>query len=311
MAEGSMVYFAAKNESELILVDFSRPEQPVWVGTATLPDVAITDAGLSQDYVTLLKRTNVYLFANRARLEGRVTDQNSLPIEGVSLALSNGETMLTGADGLYSFPDLHFGSYTVTPTLGNYVFTPPFAVLENFASGWQSFVMLAPQVSTTFEPGITTTLTYTDTQGLPTSFTFPAGLVSATTTATVTPTLAYPFFGMDFAGHAFELALQPGVETAQVMTFTAPVSVAIQYSLADTAVITDSLLLALYRQEGDAWVKSQDTCSVNPTPVPVEAGVFQAAICQTGRYALFGPTYGIALPLVFSGSDAVNEFPPP
>jgi len=79
----------------------------------------------------------------------------------------------------------------------------------------------------------------------------------------------------------------------------------------DVAVIPDAMLLALYRQEGDAWVKSQDTCSVNPIPVPVEAGLFHAAICQDGRYALFGPTRSIALPLVSYGSDAPSEFPPP
>ena len=46
------------------------------------------------------------------------------------------------------------------------------------------------------------------------------------------------------------------------MTFPVPVSVTIHYSPMDTAVITDTLLLALYRQEGDVWVKNEDTCSV-------------------------------------------------
>ena len=125
-------------------------------------------------YVTILSRTDVYLFANRARLEGQVTDHNLLPIEGVTLALSNGATDLTGPDGLYAFQDLVIGSYAITPTLDGYVFVPPFAVKEDFVSSWQSFILLAPPVSTTLEPGITTTLTYTDVQGLPTSFIFPS-----------------------------------------------------------------------------------------------------------------------------------------
>jgi hypothetical protein len=298
-------------QSDVKLIDYSQPARPRWLVSAAVPGVSFLQAAVTDDYVIAISEYGAYFFSNRSRLEGRVTDHNILPIEGVNLTLDTGATTLSDNNGLYAFPDLVIGSYTITPTLDGYVFAPPFAVKEAIISSQQSFVILAPPVSTALEPGMPTTLTYTDTQGLPTSFTFPAGLVSATTTATITPTLAEPFFGMDFAGHAFELALQPGVETAQVMTFTAPVSVAIQYSLADTAVITDSLLLALYRQEGDAWVKSQDTCSVNPTPVPVEAGVFQAAICQAGRYALFGPTYGIALPLVFYGSDAASELPPP
>ena len=226
-----------------------------------------------------------------------------LPIEGVTLALSNGATDLTGPDGLYAFQDLVIGSYAITPTLDGYVFAPPFAFKEDFVSSWQSFVLLAPPVSTTLEPGITTTLTYTDVQGLPTSFIFPSGLVSVTSTATVTPTLANSFFGMDFAGHAFDLSLQKAGSPTESMTFPVPVSVTIHYSPMDTAVITDTLLLALYRQEGDVWVRSEDSCSVNPMPVPVEPGVFHAAICQAGRYALFGPTHAIALPEVIYGSD--------
>jgi len=322
MVEGSMVYFANRNESELILVDFSQPEQPVWVGTATLPDAAITGASLTQDYVTVLSRevgeyvsdsfgNEVYIFDKRIHLEGRVIDHNGIPIEGVTLALSNGETLLTGQDGLYAFTDLVLGSYAVTPTLGEYVFTPPFAVLEGFISGWQNFVMLAPPVSTALEPGITTTLTYTDVQGLPTSFVFPAGLVSATATATVTPTLASPFFGMDFAGHAFDLSVRETGSPTEMLTFTLPVSVTIQYSPMDVAAIIDSMPLALYRRDGDAWVKIETACLENPVPVPVEPWVFRATLCQSGRYALFGPTHGIALPYVSFGSHTGGSPPPP
>jgi len=311
MAEETLAYYAEWNGNDLKLIDFSQPAQPRWVGSASLPGVSIEDAALTHDYLIALSDDDAYFFANRIHLEGRVTDHNIVPIEGVTLALSNGAASVTGPDGLYAFPDLVFSSYTVTPTLGEYVFAPPFAVLEGFVQGWQNFVMLVPPVSATLEPGITTTLTYTDTQGLPTSFVFPAGLVSTTTTATVTPTLASPFFGMDFAGHAFDLSLQEAGSATEILTFTLPVSVTIQYSPMDTATIYDAGLLALYRQEGDAWVKIETACLENPVPVPVEPWVFRASLCQSGRYALFGPTHGIALPYVSFGSHAGGSPPPP
>ena len=175
---------------------------------------------------------------------------------------------------------------------------------------YRGFVILPAPVSIDLQPGITTTLTYTDVQGLPTSFTIPAGLVDAPATAVVTPTLEEGFFGMDFAGHAFELALQAGGTSIYSTTFPVPVGVTIQYSPLDTAVISDTMMLALYRQDGAAWVKTEDTCSASPTPVPIEPGIFRATICQSGRYALFGPTHAIALPQVSYGSDTSEVIPP-
>ncbi len=72
----------------------------------------------------------------------------------------------------------------------------------------------------------------------------------------MTPTLEEGFFGMDFAGHAFELALQAGGTSIYSTTFPVPVGVTIQYSPLDTAVISDTMMLALYRQDGAAWVKT-------------------------------------------------------
>ncbi len=244
-------------------------------------------------------------------LEGQVTDHNIQPFPRVSLALSNGDTTLSDAEGNYTFPDLEFGSYAITPTLAGYAFSPPNRQVSlPQTNAFQRFVILPAPVSAELQPGITTTLTYTDVQGLPTRFTFPAGLVDAPATAVVTPTLEEGFFGMAFAGHAFELELLAGGEPVFSTTLTAPVSIAIQYSPLDTAVITDTLMLALYRQDGAAWVKAEDTCSASPTPVPIEPGIFRTTVCQSGRYALFGPTHAIALPQVSYGSDTSEGIPP-
>lgn len=169
--------------------------------------------------------------------------------------------------------------------------------------------MLAAAVSTTLDVGITTTLTYTDVQGLPTRFIFPPGLVPITGTATVIPTLADGFFGMDFAGHAFDLAVHAGVTETRSLVYPIPITVTIQYSELDASVITDTARLALYRLEQMAWVGADTGCPVVATPPILEPGVFQTAICQDGRYALFGPTHGIALPQVYYGSDS-GDVPP-
>jgi len=59
-----------------------------------------------------------------------------------------------------------------------------------------------------------------------------------------------------------------------------------------------------------ALTDADGVCEVNPSRTANAVGVFQANICQDGRYALFGPTHAIGLPVVIYGSD-VRYFPPP
>jgi hypothetical protein len=312
--EGTLVYFGTWwvdwEHKAVILVDFGRPEQPSWIGTAPLPPDWFDYASLSDDYLIAIDETDVYIFAKRGSLDGRVTDHNILPIEGVTLSLNTGAATRSDTDGLFAFPDLEFGSYTITPTLSGYSFMPSWATKDVFVSGWQSFVMLASPVSITLEPAITTTLTYTDVQGLPTTFTFLPGLVSTTTTAHITPTLVDTYYGLDFAGHAFDLALQAGGTSIYSTTFPVPVSAAIRYSPQDTAVISDTPSLALYYLEEGVWVVADGGCDPAGTPPAQEAGIYRGVICQQGTYALFGDTYAIALPQVSYGSQS-SAVPPP
>jgi hypothetical protein len=299
MVEDSIVYFADSilTGADLQLVDFSEPAHPGYVaGSAGTP---VEDVSLTQDYIVAdAYWDNIVIFAKRVHLEGRVTDHNYQRFPGVSLALSNSEAALSDAEGNYAFPNLEFGSYAITPTLAGYAFSPPNRQVS-LPHDWQgqNFVILPSPVSIELQPGISTTLVYTDVQGLPTSFTFPAGLVDATATAVVTPTLAEGFFGMRFAGHAFELAIQG--ETLDI--YSQPVTVTIQYSALDTAVISDTTRLALYRWGEGGWVEAGASCPSQPIPVTPEPGVFQAAICQDGRYALLGPTRSVAIPVLPEG----------
>jgi len=62
-------------------------------------------------------------------VSGTITEQGTgLPLAGVTVELAGGQatkTTQTAADGTYSFSDLEPGSYTVTPALAGYAFTPP------------------------------------------------------------------------------------------------------------------------------------------------------------------------------------------
>ena len=298
MVEDAMVYYAGETEGDLKLIDFSDPANPTLVAHASVEGASIYDASLTQEYI-IAAAYNIVFFAKHSHLEGRVTDHNYQPFPGVSLALSNGDTALSDAEGYFAFPDLEFGAYAITPTLAGYAFSPPNrqVSLPN-ADQFQNFVILPVPVSTELQPGITTTLTYIDVQGLPTSFTFPAGLVDAPATAVVTPTLEEGFFGMDFAGHAFDLTLQAGGEHVYSTTFPAPVSIAIQYSPMDTAVISDTASLGLYRLEEGIWVEATANCPSQPAPSALAEGAFQGVLCQDGKYALLGPTYSLALPVM-------------
>lgn len=309
-AKDGLMYFS--DDNELVLVDFSDPAHPHQVSSARDPGGNIMDASAGDHYLyTTVGWGSITVFSMTGDLSGQVTDHNYNAFAEVTLTLNTGQETQTGADGAYIFPDLGFGDYVVTPTLGSYVFAPARRMI-NIPSDWvsQNFVILPAPVSSVLEPGITSTLTFTDVQGLPTSFIFPSGLVSTTATALVTPTLATGFFGNDFAGHAFELAIDAGVTTNPEVYFTVPVSVTIHYSLDDTAGITNTARLALYRSDGSSWVDVGSDCVPTSSAIAQVPGIFEGAICQEGLYALLGPAYSVALPLVSFGTTATSCEPP-
>ncbi len=243
-------------------------------------------------------------------ISGVVRSSNRSAVPSVTITANGNSTAITDSQGKYTFEGIEQGSYTITPSLAGFTFTPQQVQMVIPPNEVANFTLLPMPVSVHLSPGTATTLIYTDTQGLPTSFIFPAGLVSATTSATVTPTLASPLFGLDFAGHAFDLSLKEAGSGTEIMNFSLPVSVAIHYSPMDTAVISDTGSLALYRLDQGGWVAADFGCPESLLRSAPEVGVFETAICQSGRYALFGPTHAIALPVVFYGSDA-SEVPPP
>jgi hypothetical protein len=76
-------------------------------------------------------------------------------------------------------------------------------------------------------------------------------------------------------------------------------TVTINYSAADVWTISDKAALALQRWNGSTWTDAGATCAP-PTPYhrDLKARVLRVAICQPGRYALFGSTRQVMLPLL-------------
>ncbi len=237
-------------------------------------------------------------------IHGRVVQSNGLPFKHVQLTLTGTDTFTTttGADGGYIFSTQlpPTGTYTLTPSLPGYSFLP-----SNYILNWPSkqplvFTVLPAPVSITLTPGVSGTLTFTDTQGLPTHLHFPAGAVDMTTTLRLTPTLAGPMPGYASAAHAFELGAYQAGAPAPALTFTLPISVSIQYSEADVRVISDTTQLALWHGEAGGWLEAAQTC-IPPGDSMHDpgSGVHRTPVCAPGRFALFGPTHQAYLPVIF------------
>ena len=60
-------------------------------------------------------------------ISGAISDESGQPLPDVTLTTDSGLTATSDLNGDYSFSNLLSGSYTLTPTLSGYSFTPPFA----------------------------------------------------------------------------------------------------------------------------------------------------------------------------------------
>src|SRR5262249_9361301 len=162
----------------------------------------------------------------------------------------------------------------------------------------QNFTVLPPPISATLDPGIAATLISTDTQGLPTRLAFPAGAVGATATAVLTPTVVKMGGGDLFTGAAFDLTVSRNRATPPGLSFGARVVVTVRCGDADVRAVSHETELALRWWNGSGWTDAAATCAPPSTyDRNTTSNLLRVSICRTGRYALFGPTHHIFLPL--------------
>jgi hypothetical protein len=80
-------------------------------------------------------------------ISGKVKDLQNQPIEGVSLTDGAGQNVFSDSNGDYEFTDLPDGTYTITPTYEQYVFSPAFRqVSVPPKANKQDFIQVMPSV---------------------------------------------------------------------------------------------------------------------------------------------------------------------
>jgi len=236
-------------------------------------------------------------------IRGRVRQTNHQPYPGAQI--SAGELLpvkTSDLSGAYIFAGVPEGTYNITPSLGGYVFLPATRTVSvpPDATG-QDFTILPRPVQVDFTPGISASLRYTDTQGLPTWLDIPGEVADAPITVKAVPTTSIGAPGYFFGWHAFELNVLTGGEGAEGFVFDAPVVVHIQYSDQDVAVITDEGSLALWWWDGADWRDASQSCSpAGEYSRDMDSNMISLPICRTGVYKLMGPTRHTYMPVIVS-----------
>ncbi len=233
-------------------------------------------------------------------VSGQVRHPNSIPVSGVVLQTSSGVSTTSGVEGTYAFSFDIDHTTTLTPTYQYYTFSPATRRMRvpPDALG-QNFVMLSLPVTSSLSAGMASSLTYTDTRGLVTMISIPAGAVTETLTLSLTPTYSSHITDYAFAGHAFELTISQEGTVQPNFTFSLPVTVTILYSAEDERLVYDKEGLLLMRNSSPLWEDAAQSCSPAPPYQRDTAGrVLTLPICRTGTLALFGPTHQTVLPLI-------------
>jgi hypothetical protein len=148
------------------------------------------------------------------------------------------------------------------------------------------------QSSSTTEPvtvavdsGTSSTMTYTDTQDLPTRIEIPTGAVTTTTTLVYTSVEQVSDLpaGYAFAGHAFTLEAYRDGAHQDGFVFEKPITVTIYYSDDDVAGL-DEGTLDLHYWDGSAW----STDGITPTERNPDQNYAVFTIAHLSDFALTG-----------------------
>jgi hypothetical protein len=142
------------------------------------------------------------------------------------------------------------------------------------------------QVSIDVIPGAAATLVYTDTGGLTTTVTLPAGAIVTNTRLVYTdiPTLTHPASLM-FAGRSFDLSAYQNGDLLPGFAFAMPVTVTIHYSDSDVVGLSEETLVLHYWNEStQTW---EDAACDDYVRHSAENWL-SVPICHLSQFALFG-----------------------
>jgi hypothetical protein len=297
--DGSIAYLTDSLNSLLVVVDLSDPTRPQELARLQMPGFGEA-VSFSDGYLYASNGDGGLSIYQTAAAAGQVRDVNGRPYSGVTIQDNLQALGVSGLSGAFTLDAQSGQALTLRPQMLDYAFWPPErALTASDALRGQDFTILASPVSAYLEPGITTTLRYTDTAGLSTEFSLPPEVASWADRVIVTPTVAGPPPGLTFAGHAFELAFQPAGSRSQDAVLTAPISVMIAYSRANIRLVSVEQQLALYWWDGQGWVDAAEVCQpATQALMDFQNHLLKTNLCQAGRYALLGPTWRTFFPLV-------------
>jgi hypothetical protein len=263
---GSYAY-VIDGDSTIYIVDVSNPANPTQVGTYRPPSYLglgpISGDIVFEDHYAYLSYENRLLMVD-------ITD----PANPVHVAL-----YVVGGDGPHA------------------AVKDGFIYLSGNFAGW--FAVKSTPVQVALTPGIASSMTYTYDLHLSTHFDFPAASVTEPITIAVNPSTAEDIGGYAFARHTFGLSALQGDAQLPTFTFAAPITLTLHYSHDDVEVISNEAELALWVWTEDGWQDATTTCE-EPAPYvrDIINNVLTLTICQTGRFALFGPTNQQYFPVV-------------
>jgi hypothetical protein len=310
IAEG-LLYMTDKYD-QLLILDISDPASPKLVETRTLPvesvEITTIRSLLVKDRVIYVLNNGLSVWKHRNDVLGRVRDVWTQPFSGAlisaeaqSVAMASDAQVLavSGLSGGYAATGGAVGTYTISAQMTGYG-TWPLTQTVNFeppTSGGDFYVVARP-ISGTLQPGISTTLGYTDTRGLPTEVYFPPDAVSQVSTVQLTPTMAFHRGDQRFVGNAFELAVVDGTSLGGARSFDTAVRITINYSDLGVLVVDEESLLLMIEVDG-VWVEATSLCT-EPSEYDrdLPSNVLGVSVCDTGRFALFGETNQLFLPIV-------------
>lgn len=291
--------YAAAGNKGLLAYDVSDPANPVLLAFLDTGGSArgITVSG--SNLVVADQSGGVSILQEVYTVTGRIADHAGVPQPDVLIQSSGGVTTTTGVSGTFSLA-LPGGTHLITPILDGFRFSPPSrTVLVGPSVSGVDFETVPAPVSAMLTENAAATLIYTNTQGLPTHFNFPAGAVTAPTTVIVTPTILSLNGALATIGHNFDLAAYQNGVLVPNFLFDAPVVVTMRYSALDLNNRSNAAEMYLGRWNGAYWPDAAATCTP-PSLYDHDLLTRQIAvgICQTGAFAFLLPSQAIFLPLL-------------
>jgi hypothetical protein len=289
--------FPINDRGSLAALDLTQPSQPKLVGR--LHFSRYFSGMVYNDGWIYVGGDGLHIFKFGSQILGRTLLPNRIPIEGVAIS-TGGYSTTSGPQGRYKILNLPAGDYTLDARKGDFISWPfqPLVSVPGDIPGMDFYILPAP-IRCPLDPGEPSNCSFIDPQGKSTMLIFPAGAAPGSSEVTVSPVMAFPDGGMAFAGHAFDISLDIAGHPGGYDAFSLPVDVTVEFSQSDIAVISDPAGLILQHYQQGSWVDASQTCSPShPSLVDLDAGFIQVKICQTGLYALFGPTHQVFFPLV-------------